>query len=306
MVPVNDAQHENPPLTPESAETTLRAACELVELDSTDAVPLRLGENALFHLPSSGAVVRIARSMARWADTVKEVTVSCWLANSGIPVAHLFPGFCQPVVAAGRPVSFWAYLDGRNGGRTDVAALGRLLRRVHSLNTPRDFSLPVQQPMAWVLERVESAPIPDEDKRFLQDRFTELTQEVQGLTYPLATTPVHGDAHVQNLMIVDDNPVLIDFERFAWGQPEWDLALTATEHLTAGWWTPQEYDAFADAYGYDVTDWGGFPVLQAAHEIKMTTWIMQNAQHNPEIAREYEIRMGTLRDRANLGGWRPF
>ncbi|ATE52813.1 hypothetical protein CNX65_05555 [Actinosynnema pretiosum] len=181
---MNDAQHENPPLTLESAETTLRAACDLVELDGADAVPLRLGENALFHLPSSGAVVRVARDMARWADAVKEVTVSCWLANNGVPVTHLFPGFTQPVVAANRPVTFWAYLDGRNGGKSDVAALGRLLRRVHALNAPKDFSLPAQQPMAWVLERVESAPIPEADKRFLRDRFTELTQEVQGLAYP--------------------------------------------------------------------------------------------------------------------------
>jgi thiamine kinase-like enzyme len=40
---------------------------------------------------------------------------------------------------------------------------------------------------------------------------------------------------------VDGSVVLIDFERSAWGQPEWDLAMTATEHVTAGWWTGAEY-----------------------------------------------------------------
>jgi thiamine kinase-like enzyme len=106
-------------------------------------------------------------------------------------------------------------------------------------------------------------------------------------------------------MICDDRPVLIDFERFAWGQPEWDLALTATEYLTAKWWTDNEYSQFVDAYGYDVTCWTGFDVLRAVHELKMTTWLMQNIAESPEIAEEYQVRMRTLRGEPSPG-WRPF
>jgi thiamine kinase-like enzyme len=100
--------------------------------------------------------------------------------------------------------------------------------------------------------------------------------------------------------------VLIDFERFAWGQPEWDLAMTATEYLTAKWWTDDEYRQFVDAYGYDVTCWTeGFDVLRAVHELKMTTWLMQNIAESPEIADEYQVRMRTLRGESS-SGWRPF
>jgi aminoglycoside phosphotransferase (APT) family kinase protein len=113
---------------------------------------------------------------------------------------------------------------------------------------------------------------------------------------------------VQNLILRDEQPILIDFERFAWGQPEWDLSMTATEYQTAGWWTDSEYSQFVEAYGYDVMSWNdGFSVLRAAHEIKMTTWLMQNVNESSEIANEYETRMRTLRGQSDGSEtWRPF
>ena len=36
-------------------------------------------------------------------------------------------------------------------------------------------------------------------------------------------------------------------------------------------------------------------MLRAVHEIKMTTWLMQNVNESPDIAREYETRMQTIR-----------
>ena len=58
----------------------------------------------------------------------------------------------------------------------------------------------------------------------------------------------------------------------------------------------------------DVTCWkDGFPMLRAVHEIKMTTWLMQNVKESPEIAKEYEKRMRTIRGQAaDSEGWRPF
>jgi hypothetical protein len=106
-------------------------------------------------------------------------------------------------------------------------------------------------------------------------------------------------------MIAEDRPILIDFERFAWAQPEWDLAMTATEHCTAGWWTNAEYARFTDAYAWHVTKWDGFDILRAVHEIKMTTWIMQNVDESPEIRAEYDNRMRSLRGQGSPG-WQPF
>nr|BFE48195.1 hypothetical protein GCM10017745_16220 [Saccharothrix mutabilis subsp. capreolus] len=156
-------------------------------------------------------------------------------------------------------------------------------------------------------ERVARAPIPDDDKKFLTNLCDDLEREVQALNYALPAGPVHGDAHVQNLLVSDaGHVIIIDLERFAWGQPEWDLAMTATEYATAGWWTPQQYSTYVKNYGFDVTDWSGFPVARAVHELKMTTWIMQNVHTSAKIANEYGLRMGTLRHRDNIGMWTAF
>jgi aminoglycoside phosphotransferase (APT) family kinase protein len=107
-------------------------------------------------------------------------------------------------------------------------------------------------------------------------------------------------------MIRADQPVLIDFERFAWGQPEWDLAVSATSYQTAGWLTEREYNTFVEAYGYDVTSWReGFETLRSVHELKMTTWLMQNVNESADAETEYQVRMKTIRgDRSQ--SWHAF
>lgn len=283
----------------------MRTACATAGLDSGDARLMRLGENALFRLPAAGVVVRIARTMDYWDDAVKEVNVAHWLADNHFPAAEAVD-FGQPVKAAGRPVTFWQFIDGRPGDERDIGTLGTVLRRLHSTPPPTRFTLPPEDILERVKPRILSAPIPNDDKDFLSRLLGDLGEKVSTLDYPLSPAPTHGDGHSENLMIRDDEPVLIDFERFAWGQPEWDLAMTATEYLTAKWWTDEQYAQFCDAYGYDVTTWDdGFPILQAVHELKMTTWLMQNAAESQEIADEYQVRMRTLRGEPSPG-WRPF
>jgi aminoglycoside phosphotransferase (APT) family kinase protein len=183
---------------------------------------------------------------------------------------------------------------------------GTLLSRLHSIPAPAEFTLAVEHILGRVRRRIEIAPVPDADKSFLLRRFEELDQELRNLRFPLSSGPTHGDAHIKNLMVRNGVPVFIDFERFSWGQPEWDLALTATEYQTAGWWTGQEYEQFSEAYGYDVMAWAGFDVLRAVHEIKMTTWLMQNVRESREIADEYRARIRTIRDGERKRAWRPF
>jgi aminoglycoside phosphotransferase (APT) family kinase protein len=110
-----------------------------------------------------------------------------------------------------------------------MATLGGVLRQVHGIPPPT-FDLPRQNIFGRLGGRIESASIPAADKHFLLRRVEELRSEVSRLNYPLSPTVTHGDAHAKNLMMADGQPILIDFEQFAWGQPEWDLALMATEY----------------------------------------------------------------------------
>ena len=281
-------------------------ACEAAGLDVRGARLIRLGENALFHLPGPDVVVRVARSMAYWDDAGREVAVARWLAGQGFPAVRAYAGVAQPAEAAGRPVTFWEFVEGRNGDRGDIAVLAGLLSRLHRLPRPEGFALPPADPLGRVRRRLEAASLAAPDKELLLARLEALQAELPGLRFPLAAGPVHGDAHVENLMITAGGPVVIDFERFAWGQPEWDLSMTTTEWQTAGWWTADEYARFAAAYGFDVTSWDGYPVLRAAHELKMTSWLAQNTGESRDVAGEVAARMATLRGQVPPGGWRPF
>jgi aminoglycoside phosphotransferase (APT) family kinase protein len=289
-----------------AAEAVLAAACAGVGLDRSNARLIRIGENALFHLPAQSVVVRIARTMDYWKDAVNEVAVSRWLGGLQFPAARVYE-VPQPIEVSGHPVTFWRFIDGREGEPQDIALLGSLLRRLHELPRPTSFSLPPEDILGRVGRRIEAASVASSDKDFLIERFRDLEIEVSRLQYPLQPAPTHGDAHTGNIMVYDGQPTIIDFERFAWGQPEWDLSMTATEYQTAGWWTESEYARFTQAYGYDIMSWAeGWPTLRAVHEIKMTTWLMQNVNESPEIAREYENRMRRIRGENTAAPWRPF
>jgi aminoglycoside phosphotransferase (APT) family kinase protein len=294
------------PFSATAAETVLATACAITGLDGGNARLIRFGENALFHLPAQSVVVRIARTMDYWADATREVAVSHWLADSQFPAARVYE-IAQPIEVSGHPVTFWRFIEGREGEPRDIALLGALLRRLHELPRPATFSLPRENILGRVRRRIEAASVSSSDKDFLMARFEDLEVEVSHLQYPLHPAPTHGDAHTGNLMVHDGQPIFIDFERFAWGQPEWDLSMTATEYQTAGWWTDAEYASFTEAYGYDIMSWvEGFPTLRAVHEIKMTTWLMQNVNESPDIAREYENRMRRIRGENTAASWRPF
>lgn len=290
----------------ESTRATLEQAAARIGIDPAGAELLRLGENAIYHLRNVPIVVRIARRAEMWRDAAKEVAVAKWLASSGVPAARLWP-VAQPVDIEGHPVTYWRFIDGRRGGPGDVRTLGALLRAVHELPRPRSFDLPAQAPLLRVRPRIERAEIPEPDRQFLLELLDELLVAIDRLDFPLPETVNHGDAHVQNLMVTQTgDALLIDFEGFCWGHPEWDLATTATEYVTAGFWSPDQYAAFATSYGYDVTAWPGFSIVRRAREISMTTWLMQNIAESAAVRAEYEVRMSTIRSGQPCSNWRAY
>jgi hypothetical protein len=79
---VTDATDSTASFSAAAAEGVLVAACEVAGLDGSGARLLRLGENALFHLPAEAVVVRIARTMDYWRDVVKELLPKHYLSSA--------------------------------------------------------------------------------------------------------------------------------------------------------------------------------------------------------------------------------
>ncbi|OLT22926.1 hypothetical protein BJF78_32680 [Pseudonocardia sp. CNS-139] len=288
-----------------STRSVLESACERAGLDPAGAQLLRLGQNAIYRLPRTAVVVRIAR-VGHWHDAVKEVGVAEWFARSGIPAARSWP-VPQPLDVDGHPVTFWRFIDGRRGSSDDVRALGKVLRRIHALPRPDGEFLPDTEDILGRVEaRIASADIPASDRAFLLGRLRDLREAIPALDFPLSPCVTHGDAHVQNLMMTDAGAVVIDFERAGWGQPEWDVAVTATEFVSAQFWTREQYQAFVGTYEFDVTDWSEFAVIRQTQELKMTTWLMQNLHVSRAVRDEYQVRMETIRTGRPGSPWRPF
>ncbi|WP_327086692.1 aminoglycoside phosphotransferase family protein [Nonomuraea sp. NBC_01738] len=293
------------PFTVFEARKTLDEVCRKVGLCAEGAELLRLGENAIFQLGAEKLIVRIARSAAVLPDAKKEVAVAEWLRQSGLPAAQP-AGYAQPMLVQGRPVTFW-HVIGNKGDRASTKDLARILRRLHHLPVPSNLALPKFDIFDRVSERIDKAEaLSKSDHDFLRDRLDGLREMYASLRFPLDLCAVHGDAHQQNLIVALDGTVLlIDFERFAFGPPETDLAVTATERYI-GWHTAEDYEAFVGAYGFDVSVWEGFAVLRAINELKMTTWLMQNVSESEMIALEFRRRFASLRDSSAARSWKPF
>ncbi|MCA2229951.1 aminoglycoside phosphotransferase family protein [Nonomuraea aurantiaca] len=293
------------PFTSHEAHATLRDACRVAGLASDDARLIRLGENALFVLAVERVVVRIARSVDVLDDARKEVAVSAWLHEAGLPAART-THHAQPLIVRDRPVTFWHFIE-NDGGSAALVDLAEVLRVLHQLSVPADLALPEIDILGRVAERISSTEVlSDEERRFLLRKERELRTAYEALNFPLAACAVHGDAHSDNLIkATDGTMVLIDLERFAFGPPETDLAVTAIEH-SLGWGTCAEYDQFAERYGFDVLTWEGYPVLRDINELKMTTWLMQNVSEDEAIADEFRNRLFCLQNPDVPRQWRAF
>lgn len=293
--------------TAESTRRTLRDVCATLELGCADAKLIRLGENAIYALPQPGVVVRIARGRHHLADVEKELRVARWLADADVPATRPTIGLPQPYEQDGLVLTFWDLIR-ESPLQPSIEDLARLLRTFHSLEPAADLDLPVLQPLNRAEARIRQTDVITEtDRSFLLDRRDELAEAFERLEFVLPPGPIHGDAHRKNLLRdVAGVTHLLDFEMVAWGPREWDLSLTGGYRHGFDWITASEYEAFADTYGYDVTEWPGFAVLHAIRELTMTTWLMQNVHESPLLMQEFHLRLRDLADDSLPRHWTAF
>jgi aminoglycoside phosphotransferase (APT) family kinase protein len=299
----------NTPLVAFDSETAMAAlieACAVVGLDPTDAALVRLGSNAVFRLRTSPVIARVGRDARRLPDAERELAVSRWLFDSKVPAVRALD-VPQPIVAKSRVVTMWeSHSDREEYGST--ADLAKLLLRLHGLAAPKEFRLPVLSPFDRARHRIDRAvAIGEDDRIFLSERWARLRAAYDSLEYALPAGVIHGDASVGNVILDRQGRALLaDLDGFVVGPREWDLVLTAIYYERFGWHTDHEYQSFVAGYGYDVMTWSGYSVLCDVRELLMVSWLAQNADKNPEAARELAKRIHTLRTDSSRLDWKPF
>lgn len=283
----------------------LDVACREQGLNSIGAELMRLGENAVYRLRDNPIVARIARH----ADSSrKEVDVARWLAEYDFPAVRLFEELEQLVVVDGRIITWWNLIE-RHSRPPEFIELAAMLRQLHDVPAPTSFQLPPFTPMSRVPERLDSAPqaVTEPDLGYLRDLHERLQNQYAALTFQLQPGPIHGDAHVGNLIRDQDGMVrLIDFEVFAWGPREWDACIFGAAYRNFDWIDSDEYQYCASTYGWDPLQWQGFSVIRAVRELNMTTWLMQRNGESREIDDEIAKRVADLRQGDAVRRWRPF
>lgn len=287
------------------ARELLANACARVGLDSRDARLMRLGSNAVFRLVEP-EVVRIARSSVDLPHARRTIAVARWLEAEEYPAVRALH-FDQPVIADGYPATFWEAVSPVGNEWTSVAEIAELLVKLHKLVAPADLRLPDVAPFAKAEERISSNTwLSPENRRIMTDKLVELQQRYARLDWALSYGVIHGDAGAGNtLRDWNGRPVMIDLDNFAVGHREWDLILTAVYYDSFSWHSTQEYEEFAQAYGFDIMKWSGYSTLKELSEFLMVTWVITKAVESQQVADEASKRIESIRTGASRKDWSP-
>ncbi|MFE3446028.1 phosphotransferase enzyme family protein [Nocardia sp. NPDC059180] len=281
------------------------AACTAAGLTAPDLEPIKVAENAIYRLPNSRIVIRIAKPGQRGAAE-RELLIADWLRDSNVPAVEPADIATPFVMIEDRPVTFWKELSEHRGGTATEIALA--LRRLHALESPPFLS--ALDPFVRLDKRIDAAStVADHDGQWLRQHLDTLRENWAEQPDGLSWGPIHGDAWEGNVVTTNDGTTLfLDLERTSIGAPEWDLVSTAIKHTSFGWITRERYTRFEQAYGFDVTDWTGFPLLRDIREMRMTCMAAQAAASNPTHVNQAQLRIDCLRGRRGprpWAGWEP-
>lgn len=283
-------------------EARAREILAAAGLPVAEARLLALGENAVFAV--GGLAVKVGRDAEVFERAEREVALAGWLAGEGVPAVRAAEE--KPLLVEGHPVTLWHRLP-EAVRPAEPRDLGPLLRAVHALPEPVAFTLPRRDLLGGVERwlRLAGDAIDPADAAFLRERRDAFAPAAAALTPHLSPGPIHGDALPRNVLVGPEGPVLMDLETFSSDLREHDLVVLALSRDRYGL-DPAAYEAFTEAYGWDVREWEGCAVLRGARETASCAWVAQHAPTNPKALTEFERRVASLRDGDPEVRWYPF
>lgn len=143
-----------------------------------------------------------------------------------VPPSDLLPP--GPHVHDGLTISFWRYVAPSSDEVPAPAVAGRMLGELHQVLRDYPGELPLFAPplgdIPRGLDRLERMPsvLPASDVALLRTIADRLLPALRSIDAPLQ--PLHGDAHVYNLIPTAQGPMWNDFEDTCRGSVAWDLS----------------------------------------------------------------------------------
>ena len=245
-------------------------------------VVLRDLTNVLVHLAPAPVVARVPVTLVRlrgkeWESRVVEL--ASFLAGEGAPIARPSPELPPgPHVHDRVVVSFWEHVD-HDPKRFDADAAGRSLCDLHRALAAYDGLLPRFERLDEV-ERVTST-LREPDAAVLRDALARLEA---GATDD--ARPLHGDAHLRNVLWAEDGPRWTDLENACVGPIEYDLAAIA-------WRASDGTEEALAAYGrYDEDELARVTPFLA---VFLAAWTLDLAERHPSARPGAEERLERVR-----------
>jgi hypothetical protein len=287
-----------------SNETAIAETLALAqELGLEDARPEVLADrsNLVLRLDPHPIVARVAMatSMVRvgMAWLRREVDVSRWLDARGVAVTRPSAAIeAGPFERAGLVISFWQ-LETLVADPVDAALAGARLAGAH--RALRDAALALPEWGGWhearaVLERARHSGAWTERERARVERAWEHAERIveSARTRSASFQPVHGDAHVRNVLSTSRGPVWTDWEDVFLGPVEWDLAALRSRLELFGE-ERQTIDAMTRAYDapWDVAL---ARELGLARNLQVIPWLAVFAERDPELLPRMRARIERL------------
>lgn len=212
----------------------------------------------------------------------RENAIAQHLTQQGAPVIPLHPDLPPgPHEHGGYPMNFWEFVT-RVEAEPEPHEIGRTLRQCHAILRSFPGALPALGILTETLAILEDRELfPEPTQRMLQDR---LITSMEALT-PLPAQPLHGDAHMGNLMNTTRGLLWTDWEDAFSGPVEWDVASLI--------WNAQILDedhatvrAILDAYG--PVDESALRQSLVARAAVMTAWY-PILYPNPDAERQAKL-----------------
>ncbi|QOC94417.1 phosphotransferase enzyme family protein [Micromonospora craniellae] len=283
----------------EEAINVVRSAATRAGIPAHDAAIVRVGENGVVLLPAAGVLARVVPIRTIGTEFRRETDVAAWLAEQQVPVVR--PVRPEPITIGQHVVSLWEYLP--DSRPADLVTLAESLRHLHSVPLPTNL-LPQLTPFDRFEERLTSGvDLDPNDHALLCQLRDELSTQWALTVFAIGDAVLHGDAHMDNLLVTDSGRIaFVDLETVCIGPPEWDLTLTAL-YYECGWYSEEDYRRFVLTYGFDVRRSPSWPMLRLIRMLRMTLWLAQSADNDPQRRRQLRHRINTLRDGSAPTGW---
>ncbi len=188
--------------------------CDILQNSST--LVLRLTETLVARVVQD---VDGPRQGTEWF--ARENAIAQHLTELGAPVIPLHPALPPgPHEHLGYPMNFWEFVT-RIDAESDPREIGRTLRQCHSIMRHFAEPLPHLAILSESLAILQGRELfPQATQQMLRDH---LTHSIEVLSiYP--QQPLHGDAHMGNLMNTTRGLLWTDWEDTFAGPIEWDVA----------------------------------------------------------------------------------